>query len=42
MVDSLDVVSSYSSFLGSYGVSSSSPNTRSILARTITTFSMLV
>jgi len=40
VVDSPDVASSYSSFMGSYGVSPSSPNTRSISATTTTISSM--
>jgi hypothetical protein len=42
LVDFPDVVSSYPSFMGSYGVSSSSPNTRSILAIATTTSSISV
>jgi hypothetical protein len=41
-VDSPYVVSSYSSFIGLYGVSPNSPNTCSISIATITTFSMSV
>jgi hypothetical protein len=42
VVDSPNVISSYSSSMGSYGVSSSSPNTCLILATTTTTSSMSV
>jgi hypothetical protein len=40
MVNSLDVVSSYFSFMGSYGVSPSSPNISSISGVETTTSSM--